>query len=93
MTTDAARWDRIKAIFQQTFDLDPAGRVTVLDAECGDDREIRASVERSWRRMVARIGFSTSPTLSSVMTRTRSASHKALISLTRRLPHASARIA
>ena len=43
---DAARWERIKSVFQEAFEHEPAGRARFLDAACGGDADLRASVDR-----------------------------------------------
>lgn len=40
----AARWQRIREIFDAALDADPANRTTLLAAQCGDDHELRAEV-------------------------------------------------
>lgn len=40
------RWKRIDAAFELALDLDPAEWSSFLDRHCGDDEEIRGSVER-----------------------------------------------
>ena len=40
------RWERIKAVFQDTFERDPADRTAALDAACGADATLREAVER-----------------------------------------------
>jgi eukaryotic-like serine/threonine-protein kinase len=43
---DAARWEKVRSIFQDVFERDPAERTPLLDTACGDDVELRRSVER-----------------------------------------------
>lgn len=43
--SDAARWDRIEALFDRAIDLDADGRIRLLDTEC-DDPALRAEVEK-----------------------------------------------
>jgi serine/threonine protein kinase/tetratricopeptide (TPR) repeat protein len=45
-TTDPQRWRRISALFDRLIDLEPVARQTLLDAECGDDPDMRAELER-----------------------------------------------
>lgn len=40
------RWDRADRLFDQALDLAPEDRSAFLDRECGEDRELRALVER-----------------------------------------------
>jgi len=40
------QWRRVESLFHQAVDLDPDARARFLDAECGDDAELRAEVER-----------------------------------------------
>jgi len=42
---DAARWQRIQAVFHEATDLNPAERPEFLDAACGGDPELRREVE------------------------------------------------
>ena len=46
LSMDAARWERIKSVFQEAFDRDPAERAAWLDAACGEDLELRDAVQR-----------------------------------------------
>ena len=43
---DTARWERIKSVFQEAFDRDPAKRAAWLDVACGEDLELRDAVQR-----------------------------------------------
>jgi eukaryotic-like serine/threonine-protein kinase len=43
---DPARWERIKAVFQDAFEKDPAERAALLAAACGDDADMRMQAER-----------------------------------------------
>lgn len=43
---DAERWDRVKAIFQDAMEREPAERDALLSAACATDAELRAAVER-----------------------------------------------
>ena len=38
-------FERVSAIFHRALDRDPAARAAFLDAECGDDRALRAEVQ------------------------------------------------
>lgn len=42
---DPARWERIKAVFQDVFERAPAERSVALDALCGSDDDLRSAVE------------------------------------------------
>lgn len=46
MSHEISRWDRVKRIFHEALDRAPADRPAFLMAVCGDDAELRASVER-----------------------------------------------
>ena len=39
------RWRRIKVIFDEAVDLDPASRTALLHLQCGQDLELRREVE------------------------------------------------
>ena len=41
---DSARWERIQAVFHEAVECDASERSGVLDAACGEDRELRAEV-------------------------------------------------
>jgi len=41
---DPARWERIKAVFQDVFERTPAERSAALDALCGSDNDLRSAV-------------------------------------------------
>jgi serine/threonine-protein kinase len=41
---DAARWERLQALFHDAVDRPPAERAAFLDAECGDDPQLAAEV-------------------------------------------------
>ena len=43
---DSARWERVKAVFQDTFEKEPAERAALLAAACGDDAEVRMLADR-----------------------------------------------
>ena len=43
MTSD--RWQEVKAILERVLEKEPAQRFAFLEAECGDDRELREEVE------------------------------------------------
>ena len=43
---DPATWRRVEELFHRSVELDDDAREAFLDAECGDDAEIRAAVER-----------------------------------------------
>jgi eukaryotic-like serine/threonine-protein kinase len=57
MSTDAARWERIKSLFQEAFDRAPADRGAYLDAACGADAELRGAVERLLEAHASAGGF------------------------------------
>jgi hypothetical protein len=59
MSMDAARWERIKSVFQEAFEHEPAGRARFLDAACGGDADLRASVDRCLRHTRAPARFLT----------------------------------
>jgi serine/threonine protein kinase len=40
-----ARWQRIQALFEQVIDADPGVRASHLNSSCGDDTDLRRSVE------------------------------------------------
>jgi serine/threonine-protein kinase len=42
---DAQRWQRTKELFEAVYELGPAARQALLDAECGDDLRMRAEIE------------------------------------------------
>ena len=42
----ASRWERLEALFHAALSLPPAARAALLDHECGEDRALRAEVER-----------------------------------------------
>src|SRR5262249_20943984 len=42
----AARWDRIKAVFDSALDLPPADRLSFLATACQDDDELLREVRR-----------------------------------------------
>ncbi len=44
--TITSRWTEIDSLFQAAIDLSTEDREVFLDRECGDDRELRAAVER-----------------------------------------------
>jgi len=46
---DSSRWERVKAVFQDVFELAPAAQQAALQAACGGDVELRAAVERLLR--------------------------------------------
>jgi serine/threonine protein kinase len=46
MDTSPARHQRILEIFEQAFEAVPTEREWILDAECGDDPDVRREVER-----------------------------------------------
>jgi non-specific serine/threonine protein kinase/serine/threonine-protein kinase len=54
---EAERWERIKAVFQETFEHDPAERAAVLDTACGGDAALRDGVERLLRAHAGAAGF------------------------------------
>jgi len=41
----SARWQQVKAIFEEGLDLPPSERAAFLDKKCGEDRELRSAVE------------------------------------------------
>ena len=43
------RWGRVKALFQDVFERDPAEQARMLQAACGDDPGLREEVERLLR--------------------------------------------
>jgi serine/threonine protein kinase len=43
---DAARWERVRTLFQDVFECEPEERVARLDAACGADADLRAAVDR-----------------------------------------------
>jgi serine/threonine protein kinase len=45
MIDDAARWNRIKQLFQDALDRPADERDRFLHSACGDDRELRGEVE------------------------------------------------
>jgi non-specific serine/threonine protein kinase/serine/threonine-protein kinase len=45
MIVDAQRWTRLKSIFHDIVDLAPEERRLALEAECGDDAELRQELE------------------------------------------------
>jgi eukaryotic-like serine/threonine-protein kinase len=45
VVTDAGRWERVKAIFEEALAREGAGRVTYLDQACTDDDALRVEVE------------------------------------------------
>jgi len=47
---DPARWERIKAVFQDVFERTPAERSAALDALCGSDNDLRSAVAACWPR-------------------------------------------
>ena len=46
---EAERWGRVKALFQDVFERDPAERAQLLQAACVDDPGLREEVERLLR--------------------------------------------
>ena len=40
-----ARWQQIRAVFEQVADMEGSARVAQLDECCGDDSELRTSVQ------------------------------------------------
>ena len=46
---DPARWERLKAIFQDALAGEPSQQASVLDAACGDDAGLRAAAEQLLR--------------------------------------------
>ncbi|HEX5050621.1 MAG TPA: protein kinase [Planctomycetota bacterium] len=42
----AGRWQRVRSVFEQAVDLDPAARAVLLQRDLADDAEARAEVER-----------------------------------------------
>lgn len=42
---DPERWQRVRALFDEVADLDPAARAALLEARCGNDGALRAEVE------------------------------------------------
>jgi serine/threonine protein kinase/WD40 repeat protein len=46
---EPARWERVKAIFQEAFEREPSHQGAVLDAACRGDAELREAVERLLR--------------------------------------------
>src|SRR5262249_23174142 len=41
-----AQWQRVKSVFQQTFDVDISERDARVKSLCGDDHQLRGAVER-----------------------------------------------
>src|SRR5688572_11051757 len=58
---DPARWNRVKAVFQETFEREAHERPAVLDAACGDDAELREAVEQLLRAHAKEAGILDSP--------------------------------
>jgi non-specific serine/threonine protein kinase/serine/threonine-protein kinase len=54
---DAERWERIKAVFQETFEREPAERAAAVDRACGGDATLREAVERLLRAHADAAGF------------------------------------
>src|SRR6185369_1157961 len=46
---DAERWQRIEELFHRAADLAADGREVLLDAECGEDADLREKVEQLLR--------------------------------------------
>lgn len=46
---EPARWERVKAVFQEAFEREPTERAALLDAACAGDPEVREDVERLLR--------------------------------------------
>jgi non-specific serine/threonine protein kinase/serine/threonine-protein kinase len=46
---DAARWARVKAVFQEAFEKPPAEQAAILDAACAGDAALREAVARLLR--------------------------------------------
>src|SRR5687767_1742587 len=40
------RWRRAKELFDDALRVEPGARIPLLEAACGDDRELRATVDR-----------------------------------------------
>ena len=55
--SDAARWARVSAVFQEALDQEEAARATYLGAACGSDRGLRAEVESLLRAHDSAGGF------------------------------------
>lgn len=47
------RWLKIQALFSQVVDVDPGERASRLDSACGDDRDLRQSIESLLARDVS----------------------------------------
>ncbi|HUP24283.1 MAG TPA: serine/threonine-protein kinase, partial [Thermoanaerobaculia bacterium] len=45
MAMDSERWRRVRGVFDEALELDPAARAAFLDSACGDDRELRREVD------------------------------------------------
>jgi serine/threonine protein kinase len=55
------RWHRLEAIFQAAADLPPADRAAYLDAECGNDLDLRKDVESLLASLEQTQGFILGP--------------------------------
>ncbi|MEP6908712.1 MAG: protein kinase, partial [Pseudoxanthomonas sp.] len=45
-SSDALRWRRLSELFDRALDLEPSAQAVLLDAECADDPQLRAELER-----------------------------------------------
>ncbi len=54
---EGIRWRRVKDVFQETFERDPANRAAFLETACGSDLELRAAVEQLLRAHAGAAGF------------------------------------
>ena len=58
---EQARWERVKAVFQEAFEREPAGQAAIMAAGCGSDAELREAVERLLRAHARAAGPLDSP--------------------------------
>ena len=58
---EAARWGRVKALFQEALSHEPPEWAALLERECGDDRELHRQVERLLEAHRGSAGFLETP--------------------------------
>ncbi len=55
--SEAARWQRLEALFYEALDIDPAARSEFLDRACTGDADLRREVEKLLRASEETVGF------------------------------------